>query len=106
MENTRHRPSYESLAVHDDLKTEAGNLRVLAEQIDMEAGSPRHADPRVRHHLVWAAEQVREWADEAQLTADIGDGLDKRSALDTALTRRAITLNFLHAWRGPLGVSA
>lgn len=103
MKNASYRPSYESLAVADDLKSEVQNLRNLAEQIDMEANSAARTDPRVRHHLTWAAEQVRSWADDAQLVNDIGDGLDRRTALDAAMTRRAITLNFLHAWRGPLG---
>lgn len=104
-ETKAYRPSYESLAVSDDLKIETGKLRILAESIDMEATSRRHATPAARHHLTWAAEQVRSWADEAQLITDTGDGLDKRTALDTAMMRRAIAQGFLHAWRGPLGVT-
>lgn len=99
---TLARPSYDSLAVAEDLTAEVGKLRVLAEQIDAEAVRRRHS-PAARHHLTWAAEQVRAWADEAHLILSTGDGLDRRSALDTALLRRAITWNFLHAWRGPLG---
>lgn len=99
---SENRPSFASVAVRSDLRECAGLLRTLAQEIHAEAFK-RGTETSARRHLEWATAEVDAWADEALGVEAAGDELDRRAALDTALTRRAIATQFLAAWRSPLG---